>query len=581
MAGTEKENPSSLDVRVLMDVSKSLKKTDPHQLRGSSLRLLLDLLPTDSYVGVWGMDIKPVKIIPYGKAGVTWKSKAAALLQEMPKGASYTNMGKAMESMLKDWYGKNNNRERIIIVLTDGAVHVSKEAKINKIARNNILNIMLDRLRNYNVKVYTVALGERSDEALLKNIAAQTDGLYQKVPAAVGLQTAFFTIFESLLPSQRILLENKKFIVDKYVDGIRILSFRKLKKGGVAIRAPDGKIFKKTDKEPNINWVSARNYTIITIKNPDYGQWQLVGNVSSRSKVYVTSELKLKTTSIPKNIFQYEEILLRSKLQSDKAQEEGVEMKLLRKQKKGARTQAVSLKDNGKAGDLKAKDKIYTTTLYYKRKLGVNNVQFQARSKSFSRVYNHTVNVFRAPFDFERLSQMDSYPKTFRFLLKKNENLLTNYESVQFKMLLKQGNNVIRERIEHYPGGEEWMITLADLEPELNYSAEFTLVGKTLTGREFTLALPTKHFTAKIGSMVQRKAKKIVPTETSVKKIVKQKEPTTSEAILYGEEGEGNWKHAFLSSLVSIFFISFFVVIVGFAFSWRIKNKVRKIKERL
>ena len=46
------ETPSS-DVRVVIDVSGSMKKNDPKNLRAPALRMLVGLMPDDANSGVW------------------------------------------------------------------------------------------------------------------------------------------------------------------------------------------------------------------------------------------------------------------------------------------------------------------------------------------------------------------------------------------------------------------------------------------------------------------------------------------------------------------------------------------------
>ena len=41
------------DVRVLIDISGSMKKNDPANLRQPALRLFISLLPSDTQAGVW------------------------------------------------------------------------------------------------------------------------------------------------------------------------------------------------------------------------------------------------------------------------------------------------------------------------------------------------------------------------------------------------------------------------------------------------------------------------------------------------------------------------------------------------
>jgi len=70
--------PDTADVRVLIDISGSMKKNDPNNLRRPALRLLVGLLPEDSRAGVWTFGQYVNMQVPLGKVGhppstvVTW-----------------------------------------------------------------------------------------------------------------------------------------------------------------------------------------------------------------------------------------------------------------------------------------------------------------------------------------------------------------------------------------------------------------------------------------------------------------------------------------------------------------------------
>jgi hypothetical protein len=66
------------DIRVLVDVSGSMKTTDPQNLRIPALKLLAELLPANATAGIWVFDQKVVPLMPVATVTPQWKQKARA-----------------------------------------------------------------------------------------------------------------------------------------------------------------------------------------------------------------------------------------------------------------------------------------------------------------------------------------------------------------------------------------------------------------------------------------------------------------------------------------------------------------------
>ncbi|OQX44630.1 MAG: hypothetical protein B0D88_02055 [Candidatus Sedimenticola endophacoides] len=64
------------DVRVLIDISGSMKQNDPRNLRRPALRLLVGLLPEDARAGVWTFGQYVNMQVPLGKVDTGWKGRA-------------------------------------------------------------------------------------------------------------------------------------------------------------------------------------------------------------------------------------------------------------------------------------------------------------------------------------------------------------------------------------------------------------------------------------------------------------------------------------------------------------------------
>jgi uncharacterized protein with von Willebrand factor type A (vWA) domain len=63
-------NPT--DVRVLVDVSGSMKKADPKSVRGPATALLAALLPDQSRGGIWLFGSVVRELVPYGPVDARW-----------------------------------------------------------------------------------------------------------------------------------------------------------------------------------------------------------------------------------------------------------------------------------------------------------------------------------------------------------------------------------------------------------------------------------------------------------------------------------------------------------------------------
>jgi len=65
------------DVRVIIDVSGSMKRNDPKNLRQPAVELLVKLLPEGSEAGVWTFGKWVNMLIPHGEVDEAWRKSAA------------------------------------------------------------------------------------------------------------------------------------------------------------------------------------------------------------------------------------------------------------------------------------------------------------------------------------------------------------------------------------------------------------------------------------------------------------------------------------------------------------------------
>lgn len=66
----------TLDLRVLVDISGSMKKTDPKNLRRSAVRLLAGLIPQNSRSGIWNFGKQVNMAVKIGSVNDVWRELA-------------------------------------------------------------------------------------------------------------------------------------------------------------------------------------------------------------------------------------------------------------------------------------------------------------------------------------------------------------------------------------------------------------------------------------------------------------------------------------------------------------------------
>ena len=212
IAATQKD-----DIRILIDVSGSMKLNDPNNLRKPALRMLNGLIPSGSQAGVWtfgrfvNMKVKPSTV------NKTWRKKADVGASQIHSNGLFTNIESALQKATVGWKKKDKKWRRNIILLTDGQVDVSKNPAKNKISRQNIIDKNLKRLKELGVKVHAVALSRSTDETLLKRIALETDGSFEIAETDKDLQRIFFKMFERATKPDTIPLIGNNFVVDKSI----------------------------------------------------------------------------------------------------------------------------------------------------------------------------------------------------------------------------------------------------------------------------------------------------------------------------------------------------------------------------
>jgi len=294
------DKPLPSDVRVIIDISGSMKKTDPTNLRKPAVDLIVRLLPDKSKAGIWTFGQSVNMLMPHRVVDDSWRKEAAQKANDISSIAMFTNIGSALEKASEDYAQPSADYRTNIVLLTDGVVDISKEASDNLAERKRVLTELLPRLKAAGFTIHTIALSDASDQELMKKLSLATDGVFAVAKSADELMSTFLRIFDQAVPAERVPLDENGFLVDASIQEFTALIFRKEGVPATVIVAPDGKEYSTTDPQNNVNWYKTDQYDLITVQQPPVGRWQVKTQMAANSRVTVVSNLQL-VVAPPKN----------------------------------------------------------------------------------------------------------------------------------------------------------------------------------------------------------------------------------------------------------------------------------------
>ena len=395
--------PPQSDVRVIIDISGSMKKNDPKNLRQPALRLLTNLLPADSEAGVWTFGQWVNMLVKHGDVDQSWRDLANKKADEIHSLALYTNIGLALEKAAYDWSGPANGEKRSIIFLTDGVVDISKDAGVNVKERRRILQELLPKLSAADVKIHTVALSNDVDEELLKALSRQTGAWYLKVLSADELDKAFLKLFDQVTKRDEVPLKDNTFEIDSSINEFTLLVFRTPDSAPSILISPQNvETSHPVSSNTNIRWFNEPTYDLITVKKPQSGTWKIRADIDPDNRVMIVSDISLVNSELPNLLFAGEKAIVKASV-AEKGQPitarnflMNTQFKVTQKLSDGSETSVLAL-DDGDGSDERFGDGVFTAALKATDSGGLLSIVTDLKSPTFERQNQQTVNVLAAP----------------------------------------------------------------------------------------------------------------------------------------------------------------------------------------
>lgn len=303
------------DIRVLVDISGSMKQNDPDNLRIPALNLIVEMIPQGARAGVWTFGQWVNMLIPPAIVDDAWRENAKNNAQKINSYGLRTNIGEAMEKAT--WlFETQGDYEQHAILLTDGLVDIAdnsdpQQQKKNEQERQRISTDILKRYEELGVKIHSIGLSKNADKVLLDKLALATGGTSVVVSSAQELVKAFLKAFEKAAPevAEQVPLSNDNtFDIDSSVQEFTALVFRKAGSNPMQLKTPDGNVISQIKGAENARWFGETVYDLVTVTNPQSGKWEVDAELDPDNRITVVSDLKMDIVNLPNALFPGQQI---------------------------------------------------------------------------------------------------------------------------------------------------------------------------------------------------------------------------------------------------------------------------------
>ncbi|HEB57346.1 MAG TPA: VWA domain-containing protein [Gammaproteobacteria bacterium] len=435
------------DVRVLIDISGSMKQNDPHKLRAPALRLLVGLLPQGSESGVWTFGQYVNMQVKLGRVDMRWKKLARAESKKIHSRGLYTNIEEVLRQASVGWTKIDKKTRRSLILLTDGMVDISPDAKKNAASRQRILKNILPQLKEAGVRLHTIALSAGADKALLKQLSAATGGSYIQVDDARSLERAFLKLFEKAAPADSLAIKGNRFKLDTSVRDMTVLVFRKETRP-VQLVNPQGKAFDYQKHPQNFSWSQENSYELITVKKPIAGEWIIKGSKDPDNRVMIVTNLKLDTDELPPSILAGDKVLVEAELlnKGERITRKSF-LNLVNFQVEVNGNVSYSMLDTGKGPDSRKDDGHYSVDLTGKLGGGEQLLIIRAKGATFEREFRYTLDNFLSVVDV-KLTEDESSKRFYLSIIPHAE--IVDVEDLHINVKLEDEHSL---PVNQEPGG--------------------------------------------------------------------------------------------------------------------------------
>ena len=254
-----------VDVRLVLDVSGSMKSGDPEYLRQDVLNDLIEALPPGSRGGIWTFGGYATNVVPYGPIDDAWRRAARAARARIVSNAPLTNLRDALAAAAWDADRPAPEWDRHVLLVTDGRVDVGRDDAQNDAQRHSIVDEWLPRLRAAGIRVDSIALSPDADLPFLARLGAGTDGRSGRADTVAAVKDFVTRTYASATPRMGSF--------DIAADVTEVTVFAPRAKA-FSLVAPNGQTIDAAGADEDVRWTAAGGGSAVTLTTPAPGRWR-------------------------------------------------------------------------------------------------------------------------------------------------------------------------------------------------------------------------------------------------------------------------------------------------------------------
>jgi len=364
-----------LDAVLLLDASGSMRLTDPLRLREEGAKLLLQFMGEEDHLAIVEFSGDTNVIRPLSRFRKSAMPEWQADIDKVGDAGLYTDLLSPIKKATQILKDKGRpDAEPVIILMSDGMMEPDPAVGMPEEFTDELLNRVLPELNDAGIRVYTLYFSEEADPDLLAQIAFATDAVNWFTPTAERIHESYAELFLALKEPQVIPLTSKGFSIDADVREATFYISR-VDNVSVTIETPSGERINSRTQKNNIKWFRGQRFDVITVTEPEVGDWKVAGIPEQEGFATALTSLRLVVEDWPPAVYPDVPALLQVRLyESDMPVDLPEVAETLRYGFQVIPTDRISepvaqgvLRDDGAEGDRVARDGIFSHRLVLSR----------------------------------------------------------------------------------------------------------------------------------------------------------------------------------------------------------------------
>jgi hypothetical protein len=270
--------PVSMRAVILFDTSGSMRKNDPHRLSWTAAQLFVALAHSKDAVGLVAFSDRAVTLVPLTSLSSPEVAKRIqSHLAALRFTGQTTDLAAALEAGLTSFPQRPNKAGRdLVLLLTDGKLDLGRARRAEEAAAlARIRQTLLPQYRRRGIALYTIAFSSGADQALLREMARETEGEFRYISSATQLHEAFSDLFMLARQAESLPMAGDAFLVDDSIEEAALVFSKHEAQERIRLVTPQREMLSASNTKPGVTWTSTPSYDLVQLKDPDPGPWRV------------------------------------------------------------------------------------------------------------------------------------------------------------------------------------------------------------------------------------------------------------------------------------------------------------------